>query len=132
MLIRHSTLTTRCQNFGKNGKGEEMKYTTATMGLFFWLLDAVPAIADSGDKGAYYYSHPMWSGGWTWGHMFMGWGMMAIFLIAVIVVVVLLARGAGGDGSRSSALDILNERYARGEIDSAEYQERKKSISTKG
>ncbi|PIW28762.1 MAG: electron transporter RnfE [Rhodospirillales bacterium CG15_BIG_FIL_POST_REV_8_21_14_020_66_15] len=71
----------------------------------------------------------MWSGGW--GGMFMGWGMMALFLIAVVVVIILLIKGlTGGDRpSASSALDILNERYARGEIDTAEYNERKKTIS---
>lgn len=96
---------------------------------------AVPVMADAAGQGPSYYGLPMWSGGWTWGHMFMGWGMMAIFLIAVIVIVVLLARGSGGDGGRSNgsslALDILNERYARGEIDSAEYQERKNAVSGK-
>tara|TARA_B100000427_G_scaffold325156_2_gene331537 strand:+ start:512 stop:853 length:342 start_codon:yes stop_codon:yes gene_type:complete len=106
------------------------------IGLVFGTSWITPVLADSADKGGYYYGHPMWSGGWTWGHMFMGWGMMAAFLIAVIVIVVLLTRGSGADGGRSSdassALDILNERYARGEIDSAEYQERKKAISGKG
>ena len=92
---------------------------------------STPALADG--PGGYYYGHPMWSGGW--GGMFMGWGMMAIFMIAVIVVIVLLVKGiaGGGDaGSKSSAHDILDERYARGEIDTAEYNERKKVISGKG
>lgn len=108
-----------------------MRVSSGVFGLLLGLSWVAPAMADSADKGAYYYGHPMWSGGWTWGHMFMGWGMMAIFVIAVIVVMVLLVRGSGDGGSNSSALDILNERYARGEIDSTEYQERKKSISAK-
>jgi putative membrane protein len=107
----------------------------AMLGLSLGFAGVNSALADSTDKGALFYGHPMWSGGWTWGHMFMGWGMMAVFLIVMIVVVVLLTRGSGSDAGRSgdtsSAMDILNERYARGEIDSAEYQERKNVISGK-
>jgi len=86
------------------------------------------ALADQ-SSGAPYYGHPMWSGGW--GHMFMGWGMMAVFMIAVIVIVLFLIKGfIGGERAPSStALDLLNERYARGEIDTAEYNERKNTIS---
>lgn len=77
----------------------------------------------------------MWSDGW--GGMFMGGGMMVVFMLIVIVAIVLLVRGmsggsgSGGNGSAGSrtALDILNERYARGEIDTAEYSERKKAIT---
>ena len=58
-----------------------------------------------------------------------------VAMIAVIVVILFVVKGltggAGGDRS-SSALDVLNERYARGEIDAAEYNERKKNISGKG
>ncbi|MAO57240.1 MAG: hypothetical protein CMM61_16310 [Rhodospirillaceae bacterium] len=72
----------------------------------------------------------MWSGGW--GGMFMGWGMMTIFMIAVIVVILFVVKGLTGGDRSSSALDVLNERYARGEIDAAEYNERKKNISGKG
>jgi putative membrane protein len=54
-------------------------------------------------------------------------------------VVVLLVRWLGGSEhplfrptgqtSRSAALDILKERLARGEIDVAEYEERKRALS---
>ncbi len=86
------------------------------------------ALADQ-SSGGVYYGHPMWSGGW--GHMFMGWGMMAVFMIAVIVIVLFLIKGfTGSDRAPSStAMDLLNERYARGEIDTAEYNERKNTIS---
>ncbi len=36
---------------------------------------------------------------------------------------------AGMHGSSPTALDILDERFARGEIDKAEYQEKKQLIS---
>jgi putative membrane protein len=60
-------------------------------------------------------------GRWVWG------GLMMIVLIAVIALVVWLvvrASHRSGVGSSRSARDILNERYARGEIDSKEYDER--------
>lgn len=90
---------------------------------------AGPALAAADQTAPGYYSHPMWSGGW--GHMFMGWGMMAVFMIAVVFIVLFLIKGVTGGNQppSSTALDILNERYARGEIDTAEYYERKKTIS---
>jgi putative membrane protein len=80
-----------------------------------------------------------------WGHM-MGWGGMMfagigmlLFWGIVIVLVVLLVRGyMGGSPSHllprssrsgSTALDILKERYAKGEISKEEYQERKKTLA---
>lgn len=84
---------------------------------------AFPALAD---QGGYVYGHPMWSGGW--GHTFMAMGMMAVFMIAILVVIVAILKApSGGD----SATDILDQRYARGEIDAAEYSERKKTLKAK-
>jgi len=75
--------------------------------------------------------------GWGYG-MFGGIGMI-LFWGVLIILVVLLVRGvAGGWPSRSaswprqtgsSALDILKERYAKGEISKEEYEERKKTLA---
>lgn len=98
------------------------------LGLSILFLSRTAA-ADPGDGR---YGYHMWDGG----GMFMGFGMMAIFLIAIIVVIVFLVRGLGGDStpraSTATALEVLNERYARGEIDTEEYEERKKRISGNG
>lgn len=54
-------------------------------------------------------------------------GMMAVLLVGIIVLVVwLLKRGkkAGGD----QALEILRERYAKGEINEEEYNSKKKVL----
>lgn len=60
-------------------------------------------------------------GGWGWAAML----LMGVFWIAVIVAVVWsiarLVRGRGGGVGRSTAEDILRERYARGEIDEQTY-----------
>ena len=53
-------------------------------------------------------------------------------LVAVVVGVVRLLGGLRGDWGRSTptARDILEERYARGEIDREEYLKRKQDIAT--
>ncbi len=82
----------------------------------------------------------MWNGyeGWGWGfgalHML---GIWIVLILAVAVPVVLLTRWMGaasekrGDPDRPtrSALDILKTRFARGEIDAKEYEEKKRLLS---
>ena len=69
------------------------------------------------------------------GHGFFGGGLMWLFWIVLIVLVVWgLSSMAGGAAPRSSggdgktALDILKERYARGEIDRDEFEQKKRDL----
>jgi len=71
----------------------------------------------------------MWGDGW-WGF---GMGLVwLVFLGLVVTGVVLVIRGSSeGTSDRGrgrSALDILDERFARGEIDREEYEERKRVL----
>jgi putative membrane protein len=72
--------------------------------------------------GGHMYEDDGWR--WMWGSVLM------LLLIAVIIAVVwLLARGSSfghraSDPGGSSATEVLAQRYARGEIDTEEYQER--------
>jgi len=84
--------------------------------------------------------------GYEWGHGpgMMGWGMMGwfgpimmvVFWIAVIVGIILVirwlvisTRGAGsGAKSEDAAMEILKRRYARGDINKAEFEEKKKDL----
>ena len=74
--------------------------------------------------------------GWGWGHMIFGSLFMLLFWAAIIVGIVVVIRwlvGAGHTAAGSprfdAALDILRERFARGEIDKEEYDERKRHLS---
>jgi len=71
-----------------------------------------------------------------YGHMF-GWGfggiMMIVFWAAVILLIVWVVKGVHGDDytkhNSKSAVDILKERYAKGEIDKREFEEKKKDLT---
>ena len=76
-----------------------------------------------------------WHADWGWGHMVFGSFMMVIFWALVIAAAVLVVRSISGRPHsgrdqlpRISALEILRERYARGEIDREEFDERKRQL----
>ena len=71
----------------------------------------------------------MWNemGGW-WGMGF-GW-IVPLFIIAMVVwMVTSRYRGGSGAPSRNSALEILKERYAKGELSREEFESMRKEIA---
>ena len=82
--------------------------------------------------------------GYGWGHgpgMMGGYGggwfgsiIMVVFWVAVVVGIVLLIRllvvstKSGARGAEDSAIEILKKRYARGEIDKKEFDQKKKDL----
>ncbi len=69
-----------------------------------------------------------------WGNQgFMG-GFMWIFWIAIIVGIIFLVKWIvmqsrpGGQQQGESSLEILKKRYARGEIDKEEFEQKKKDL----
>jgi putative membrane protein len=80
-----------------------------------------------------YGPHMMWGG---WYGMILGPLFMILVLAVVIAVAVLLVRWLGGPWqagphqmpSARTPLDILKERFARGEIDKAEFEERRRVL----
>jgi putative membrane protein len=84
-----------------------------------------------------YGPHMMgWGGGWY--GMIFGPLLMILFLAIVIALAVLLVRWLGGPWaptqslpptpSGPSPLDILKQRFARGEIDKKEFEERRRIL----
>ena len=94
----------------------------------------LPSLSSAQQQGGYYGPHMMWDGG-SYG-MILGPFMMIAVLALIVVVVVLLVRWLSGTGhiqsGTSSAartpLDILKERYARGEIEKEEFEERRRTL----
>lgn len=84
-----------------------------------------------------------WDGGMGWGAV-IGLLFMLVFWGLIIAGVVLIVRSLTGrrdeaagyrtppyqERPRSSALDVLQERYARGEIDREEYLRRKADLES--
>jgi putative membrane protein len=61
-----------------------------------------------------------------------GWWILSgpLFWLLIIVGIVLLARGRGGDppwarGGRETGIDVLERRFAEGELTLEEYRERR-------
>ena len=101
---------------------------TALSAALVIFVSSASAVAQ--DAPRYWGSH-MWEGGW-W---FFGPFTMVLFLAVPILLVVLLVRWLTGTGAgtpapstEKTALDILRERFARGEIDAGEFEDRKKVL----
>lgn len=96
---------------------------------------ASPVLAQSGGDG--WYGHPHMGGYDGWG-MVLGPILWLIVLGLIVVGVVWFVRMLGpmsppahGGGPRhDDALTVLRARYARGEIDNDEFDERRKRLET--
>ena len=74
-----------------------------------------------------------WNMWWGGGGMWFGPIWMIVWLAVLVAIIVGLMRWLGGTAvggtSSRSARDILDERYARGEIDREEYMRRKQDVT---
>ena len=97
------------------------------------VLAATPLLAQPAWNGA-----DVWHDGWGWGHMAFGAVLMLLFWGAVVLAIVMAVRWLAGPAqqrpeapaSANRALAILEERFARGEIDQQEFEERKRALSS--
>ncbi|MFT6786193.1 MAG: putative membrane protein [Dinoroseobacter sp.] len=105
-------------------------------------MSATSAIAQVGEiperGGGYYYGHDMMWGGSQWGGfgMVLGPIFMILIVVGIVAGIIYLLRlfGAAGPAVSSHAAHdramlLLKERYAKGEIDSTEFAERKKLLA---
>jgi putative membrane protein len=103
------------------------RLTSILAAISLSLLTSLPAAAQQSP-----YYGPSWGGGGWW--MLFGPFTMILFVALIVAVVVLLVRWLGGQGGAGqlppskSALDILRERFARGEIDKQEYEEKRRIL----
>lgn len=93
------------------------------------LVTTMPAVAQT------YSDHPH-MGDWGWGGMAFGPLMMIVFLSMAVVLIVVLVRWLGGSDPAvhphnppgKTPMQILEERFAKGEIDTDEFEERKRVL----
>ena len=75
-----------------------------------------------------------WGDGYGWMGGGLGWIFMALFWVIVIAGAIALVRwlGTASNGSRDTQrktpLEILQERYARGEIGKEEYEQKRADL----
>lgn len=64
---------------------------------------------------------------------FFGIGMMVLFLGSIILLSVLAVRSLAvrneGHNAKTDALDVLRERFAKGDIESEEFEVRRKALN---
>lgn len=110
----------------------------AATGAVAALLPGVAWAQASPDLDRYGWGPHMTGGGGGWFGMIIGPIFMILVLALVIAVAVLLVRWFGGASQAGAPhqpspacapLDILKERFARGEIDKEEFEERRRVIA---
>jgi putative membrane protein len=71
--------------------------------------------------------HPMWWWGWGMGMMAMMFLFWVVFIVGLVVAIRWLL-GKSMEAKTDSALEILRQRYARGEINKDEFETKKKDL----
>lgn len=106
----------------------------AGLALAAGLVVATCAYGQGTGQGYGYGPGMMGGYGWGQGGAF-GMIWMLLWWVLIILGIVLLAKwlfrglpGGGGYAPGNRALEILRERYARGEIDKKEFEERKRDL----
>ena len=76
-----------------------------------------------------------WTGGTGW-MMGLGWIFMVLVWVLIVVGIIALIRWLGmssgdrGEAQQKTPLQILKERYARGEIEREEYEQKRRDLET--
>lgn len=119
-----------------------MKSLKVALTAFLFAIPALPTFAQQGagpEPGGppYGYGYRMmwghgWDGGWGWHPGFFFAPFCMLFVLTGIVLFVWFMRGsrhsAPGHSHGRYALDTLDQRFAKGEIDKAEFEEKRKLL----
>lgn len=111
-------------------KSKHMMLTGIAVGLSTFSTTAMAQMAEG-----YAGHHPMWGhGGHGGGHIWFGIIGVIVLVLIVMAVVRMIGCAAGHRcGHRrggSNAVAVLEERFAKGEIDKAEFEERKNTLTS--
>jgi len=121
-----------------------MKVSTAALASVLLFLTTAMAFAQEagtapagpGPRGVFVYHHPMSHGGGVLLGFLVLFALIGFFAVLYLVVRVATRgsrwrRGPNGGpwANRGSALNILEERFAKGEIDKAEFEDKRKLLS---
>jgi len=116
---------------GKRLSGCDTSAAFSSQGVGFMPMMQMMWGGWSSPFGSNQTNNPMMNFGYGFG--FFGWLFMilwwALIIVAVVALVKWLANQFRGGTSSKAALDILKERYAKGEIDKKEFEEKKKELS---
>ena len=117
----------------KHSKTITMVTITATA-LIMVFFSSTGALAGWGDNQGWHMRPGMmggWGMGWFGGiFMMIFWVLILVGLIFLIKWLIQTTNRVKSDvGNGNPALQILKERYARGEIDNTEFEEKKKVIA---
>ena len=106
-----------------------MKRVTAITAFLAASAASLPAFADENVIWDDRYGHMSWGAG----HSLFGGLLMLVFWAAVIGVIVFAVRWLSDRDAKQkkpNALDVLNERLARGDIEPEDYEARRKILES--
>ena len=116
--------------WGKRGSGCDTSAVFPSQGVGFMPMMQLMMGGWSSPSGFNQTNNPMMNFGYGFG--FLGWFFILLWWVLVIVVVIALIKWLAnqfkGGASGKSSLDILKDRYARGEIDKKEFEDKKKDL----
>ncbi len=99
-------------------------------GVIFGMLLLKPDAWALGGYGGWGMGPGMMMGGWGGGWLMIAfWVMVLVALILLIRWLLQVTRGEKDGFRRPSAIEIIKERYARGEITQTEYLSMKKDLA---